>query len=71
MPIRNQGWWDRGLRVIAGTLLLIAGFWGGIDGLAGASLRIFGWLPLFTGLIGWDPIYAFFRWSTDVKARRE
>jgi hypothetical protein len=64
MPIRNQAQWDRGLRIAVGALMLIAGIWGGIEGLAGASLRIFGWLPLATGLIGWCPLYAFFGWST-------
>ena len=70
MPNRNQAQWDRGLRVAVGALMLIAGFWGGIEGLAGASLRIFGWLPLATGLVGWSPLYAFFGWSTVARRRK-
>jgi hypothetical protein len=70
MPNRNQAPWDRGLRVGMGTLLLIAGFFGDVNGLIGASLRIFGWLPLLTGLVGWSPVYAFFDWRTS-KPRNE
>ena len=32
--------------------------------LLGAALRVFGIIPLVTGLIGWSPFYALFGWST-------
>ncbi len=71
MPKPNQAPWDRGLRIVVGASLLILGFFGGVEGLPGAALRIFGWLPLLTGLLGWDPVYAFFGWRTHPKAPRE
>ncbi len=67
----NQAPWDRGLRVVVGAVLLIVGFFGGVEGLFGAALRIFGWLPLLTGLFGWDPIYAFLGWRTNSTAQSE
>jgi hypothetical protein len=71
MPIRNLANWDRGLRVGLGVLLLYAGFFGGAAGLLAAACRIFFWLPLLTGIVGWSPVYSFFGWSTKSRARHE
>lgn len=69
MPNRNLANWDRALRVFVGALLLYIGFFGGATGILGAACRIFFWLPLATGLLGWSPVYAFFGWKTITKAR--
>lgn len=71
MPNRNLAPWDRALRIGIGVLLLYVGFFGGAPGLVGAACRIFFWLPLLTGTIGWSPVYAFFGWSTKSKVRHE
>ncbi len=71
MPNRNLANWDRGLRVVLGALLLYIGFFGGSPGLFGAACRLFFWLPLLTGIIGWCPVYAFLGWNTKSKARHE
>ncbi|HXU30636.1 MAG TPA: DUF2892 domain-containing protein [Thermoanaerobaculia bacterium] len=70
LPIRNQARWDRGLRIALGATLLLVGFFGGLSGLAAVALRIFGWLPLLTGLAGWSPVYAFFGLSTMSRPRK-
>ena len=58
MSWRNVATWDRALRVGLGLALLGAGFSGAVDGLGGVALCILGWLPLVTGILAWDPIYA-------------
>ena len=62
--IANEAGWDRVLRAVLGLTLLFLGWSGMVEGLPGALLKIFGPLPLVTGLVGWDPIYAIFGWST-------
>ena len=44
--------------------MLVAGWWVVPDGIWGAALRVFGIIPLITGLIGWSPFYALFGWSS-------
>ena len=55
---RNEGKTDRTVRIALGAVVLILGLflnsWWGLIGL----------IPLFTGLAGWCPIYALFKWST-------
>ena len=56
---RNEGTIDRSLRVLLGIALLVLVF-------TGPETR-WGWLgmiPLFTGLVGYCPLYALFGWST-------
>ncbi len=50
--------------------MLVAGWWLWPDGILGAALRIFGIIPLVTGLIGWSPFYSLFDWSTRRTDRR-
>jgi hypothetical protein len=54
----NLAPWDRALRVGFGLALLALGFYGSGEGLSVTLLRIFGWLPLVTGVAGWCPFYA-------------
>jgi hypothetical protein len=54
----NEGRADRIFRVVLGLAILVAGFAGLLPGLTGTAARIFGWIPLVTGLVGWCPFYA-------------
>lgn len=64
MSIVNEAVWDRVLRIVLGSAILYLGWSGTVTGLSGAVLRIFGFLPLVTGLIGWSPLYAIFGFRT-------
>jgi hypothetical protein len=55
---RNLADWDRVLRIVLGLVFLGLGLSGAVNGLGGVALVIFGWMPLLTGILGWDPIYA-------------
>lgn len=54
----NEAGWDRALRIGLGLGLLYLGWAGVITGTPGLVLKIVGFLPLLTGLIGWCPAYA-------------
>lgn len=60
----NQAGWDRLLRVAVGLALLAVGWSNAVPGLWAAVCKIFGWLPLISGLIGFDPVYALLGVST-------
>jgi hypothetical protein len=57
--LRNIGSTDRTVRIIAGLVIIVAGFafrsWWGLVGL----------LPLLTAVIGWCPLYLPFRINTN------
>jgi hypothetical protein len=54
----NLSPWDRGLRILAGALMLTAGWAGWAPEVWGVALKVFGWVPLLTGLVGWCPLYS-------------
>ncbi|HEX6902107.1 MAG TPA: DUF2892 domain-containing protein [Thermoanaerobaculia bacterium] len=58
MSYCNASFPDRVLRILLGVLMLAAGWTGLVNGVWGVALKVFGWVPLVTGLIGWCPIYA-------------
>jgi hypothetical protein len=60
----NEASWDRIVRVVLGILLLYLGWGGVVTGGLGAVLKILGFLPLLTGLVGWCPLYALFKFGT-------
>jgi len=60
----NEATWDRTFRVLLGALILYLGWGEELLGLWGAAARIFGFVPLITGIIGWSPTYAIFEFST-------
>jgi hypothetical protein len=70
LSYQNQAVWDRLLHIGVGLVMLLAGWWLLPDGLWGAALRVFGIIPLITGLIGWSPFYALFGWSSRSQDRR-
>jgi hypothetical protein len=64
---RNVGQTDRIIRVIVGIALLALGFFGNISGWLGWVLMILGAILLVTGIIGFCPIYALLKTSTNKK----
>lgn len=60
----NEAGWDRALRVLLGVALLVVGF-AVVGGTGGTVLGIIGLIPLATGLIGFCPLYALFRFRTN------
>ena len=49
------------MRICAGVLMLVVASTGAVEGLARVGLLLFAWVPLVTGALGWDPIYALLR----------
>lgn len=60
----NEATWDRVVRVMLGIVLLYLGWAGVVGGTAGLVLKIVGFLPLATGIVGYCPAYALFGVST-------
>ncbi len=58
MSFVNEAAWDRIVRVVLGIVLLFLGFAGGFGGGAGLVLKIIGLVALFTGVVGFCPLYA-------------
>jgi hypothetical protein len=58
MEYTNEAGWDRALRILLGIGMIYLGWFVLEDGLLGATLKIFGFIPLLTGLLGWCPFYS-------------
>lgn len=67
--LRNEATWDRFARIAVGLLVLWLGWSATLPGLWGAAARIFGVVPLVTGLLGWSPLYAILGIATQRNAR--
>lgn len=61
----NEASWDRIARVVLGIVLIALGFSGAVEGGLGTALGLIGFVPLITGLVGWCPLYAIFRFRTN------
>lgn len=61
----NESTIDRGIRIVVGLLLLFLGFGGYVTGTAGTVLKVLGFIPLLTGLIGFCPLYTLFKIKTN------
>ncbi len=61
----NEAGWDRVVRVLLGIVLLALGWTGAVGGTLGTVFKWLGFLPLITGLVGWCPAYAIFRFRTN------
>lgn len=66
----NEASWDRIARVVLGVVLIALGFSGAVEGGLGTFLGLFGFVPLITGLVGWCPLYAIFRFRTNRETAR-
>jgi hypothetical protein len=53
----NEASWDRALRIALGLGMLLAGWTQVAPGLWEVALKLFGWYPLVTGIVGWSPLY--------------
>lgn len=60
----NESATDRILRIAIGLLILALGWLGVVPGVWGIALKLFGWVPLITGIVGWCPFYSLFSIST-------
>jgi len=58
MKYVNEAGWDRIVRVVLGIVLLYLGWTDVVTGDWGTFLKIIGFLPLLTGLVGFCPLYA-------------
>jgi hypothetical protein len=70
MGFINEAGWDRIVRVIAGAVILYLGWAGVVTGGWGTFLKVFGFLPLLTGLFGFCPVYRVFGISTCRSAKQ-
>jgi hypothetical protein len=58
MSYQNVSNLDRLARILLGIFMLATGWSELVPGVWGIALKVFGWVPLATGLIGWCPVYA-------------
>lgn len=56
---------DRAVRVALGLAILSLAWSGVIGGQLGMALKILGFVPFLTGIVGWCPLYTIFRFSTN------
>jgi hypothetical protein len=61
MSTKNIARWDRIVRILVGIAMILAALSGAVDGILRVGLLLFAWVPLATGALGWDPIYALLR----------
>lgn len=66
----NEAPWDRVIRVVIGVAMLSLAWSGAVVDIWAIAFKLFGWIPLITGLVGWDPIYAFLGIGTKRWRRR-
>ena len=64
MKYLNEAAWDRIVRIVLGVALLYLGWAGVVTGGWGTFLKVIGFVPLLTGLVGFCPIYAIFKVRT-------
>lgn len=71
MGFTNEAAWDRIARVVVGVVLLYVGWAEVVTGGWGTFLKLIGFVPLATGLIGWCPLYALLRFRTNDRPRED
>jgi hypothetical protein len=65
MKFVNEAAWDRVARVALGVVVLYLGWAEVVTGGWGTALKVIGFIPLVTGIMGWCPLYALFRFRTN------
>jgi len=65
MKFMNESMLDRGIRVVIGLALLALGWGGIVTGTLGTIFKFLGFVPVLTGLIGFCPLYALFKFRTN------
>ena len=70
MSLMNEASWDRIARVALGVVLIWLGSSGTVDGGFGTFLGILGFVPFVTGLVGWCPLYAIFKFRRNSEPTR-
>jgi len=65
MKFINQSNVDRIIRVVLGIVLLALGWGGVVGGGWGVFLKVIGFVPLLTGIVGFCPIYALLKLRTN------
>jgi len=70
MNFTNEASWDRIARIALGIVLLYLGWSGVVEGTIGTVFQFLGFVPLVTGLMGWCPIYAIFRFRTNSEEKK-
>jgi hypothetical protein len=68
MKWMNEAGWDRIVRIVLGIVLLYLGWAGIVAGGWGTFLKVIGFVPLLTGLVGFCPLYAIFKFRTSKAA---
>ncbi len=68
MKFTNEAGWDRVVRIVLGIVLLVLGWGGVVAGGWGTFLKIIGFVPLLTGVVGWCPVYSLLRFRTKGRA---
>ncbi len=64
MKFVNESSIDRIIRVVVGVALLALGWGGLVTGGFGIFLKVIGFVPLLTGIVGFCPLYSLFKFST-------
>jgi hypothetical protein len=64
MKFVNEAGWDRIVRIVLGAAMLFLGWTGVVGGALGVIFQWLGFIPLITGLVGWCPLYAVFKFRT-------
>ena len=65
MSFVNEAGWDRIGRIALGIVLLYVGWADVVVGGWGTLFKVIGFVPLATGILGWCPLYALFRFRTN------
>jgi hypothetical protein len=65
MNFINESNIDRIIRVILGVVILALGWGNVVTGGFGVFLKIIGFIPLLTGLVGFCPLYALLKFHTN------
>ena len=64
MSFSNLAPWDRLVRLGIGAAMLTAGWTLSLSEVIALALRVLGWIPVLTAVLGWSPLYSLLNIST-------